>query len=110
MVEDFFAIGTVSGAISEDGARVALAYKGNPTKAQGKKTLVPRLAQVMEEVFPKLLAGYVALFSDNSPTIGWVKRLAASGSLLAMQLVRSLTLRLKNYGASTLTPLRISGE
>ena len=48
---------------------------------------------VMEEVCPKLRADHVALFSDNSPTIGWVKRLAERGSLVAMQLVRVLTLR-----------------
>ena len=43
---------------------------------------------VMEEVFPKLLAAYVELFGDNSPTIVWVKGLAAKGLLVAMQLVR----------------------
>ena len=32
---------------------------------------------VMEEVCTTLRAAYVALFSENSPTIGWVKRLAA---------------------------------
>ena len=46
---------------------------------------------VMEEVCPKLRSAYVALFSDNSPIIGWVKHLAERGSLLAMQLVRALT-------------------
>ena len=65
---------------------------------------------VMEEVCPKLQAAYVALFSENSPTIGWVKTLAARGSLVAMQLVRALTPQLKNSGASPLTPLHISGE
>ena len=65
---------------------------------------------VMEEVCPKLLAAYVALFSDNSPTIGWVKRLTARGSLVEMQLVRALTLRLKKAGTSPLTPLQIYGE
>ena len=50
---------------------------------------------VIEEVFPKLQAAYIALLSDNSPTIGWAKRLVARGSLLAMQIVRSLTLGLK---------------
>ena len=65
---------------------------------------------VMEEVCPKLQAAYVALFSENSPTIGWVKRLAVRGSLVSMQLVRALMLQLKNYGASPLTPLHISGE
>ena len=47
---------------------------------------------VMEEVCPKLRAAQVLLFSDNSPTIGWLKRLAARGLLVAMQLVRALTL------------------
>ena len=31
---------------------------------------------VMEEVCAQLRAAYVALFSDNLPTVGWVKRLA----------------------------------
>ena len=44
---------------------------------------------VMEEVCPKLLAAYVALFSETSPTIGWVKRLVARGLLVEMQLVRA---------------------
>ena len=68
------------------------------------------LLLVMEEVCPKLRSARVVMFSDNSPTIGWVKRLAARGSLVAMQLVRALTLRLKTSGASPLTPLHISGE
>ena len=41
-------IGTVSGALSAVGTEVALAYEGNHTKAQGEKSLVPRLAQTME--------------------------------------------------------------
>ena len=40
---------------------------------------------IIEEVCPSLKGSYVALFSDNSPTVGWVKRLAAKGSLVAMQ-------------------------
>ena len=64
----------------------------------------------MEEVCPKLRAAYVPLFSDKSPTIGWVKRLAARWSLVEMQLVWALALRLKKYEASPLTPFHISGE
>ena len=41
-------IGIVSGALSAVGTTIALAYKDNPTKAQGEKILVPRLAQIME--------------------------------------------------------------
>ena len=40
-------IGTVSGALSGIGTTVALDYEGNPTNAHDKKTLVPRLAQLM---------------------------------------------------------------
>ena len=65
---------------------------------------------VIEEVCPQLQAAYVALFSENSPTVGWVKRLASRGLLVAIQLVRSLALRLKKAGASPLTPLHISGR
>ena len=43
------AIGTVSGALSAVSTTVALAYEGNTTKAQDKKTLLPRLAQMIEE-------------------------------------------------------------
>ena len=64
---------------------------------------------VMEEFCPKLQAAYVALLIDNSPTIGWVKLPAVMGSLVAMQLVQALTLRLQKYGASPLTTLHISG-
>ena len=39
---------TVSGALSAVGTMIALAYEGNPTKAQGEKTLLPQLAQMME--------------------------------------------------------------
>ena len=41
-------IDTVSGALSDVGTMIALAYEGNPTKAQGDKALVPRLEQMME--------------------------------------------------------------
>ena len=64
---------------------------------------------VMEEVCPELRAAYLALFSENPPTIGWLKLFAARGSLVAMQLVQALTLRLKKAGASPFTPLHISG-
>ena len=42
------AIGTVSGALSDVGMTVALAYEVNPTKSQCEKHLVPQLAQMME--------------------------------------------------------------
>ena len=45
---------------------------------------------VMEEVCPQLNGAHVALFSDNSPTVHWVERLASCHSVIAMQLLRAL--------------------
>lgn len=64
---------------------------------------------VMEEVCPSLLGAHVALFSDNSPTVHWVERMASKQSKVAMQLIRVLALRLQLNQASPLTPLHISG-
>ena len=52
---------------------------------------------------------HVALFSDNSPTVHWVQRLAAKHSAIAMQLIRALALRLQLARASPLTPMHIAG-
>ena len=70
-------------------------HKGNITNSDLEMAGLLMLWLVMEEVCLKLRASYVVLFSDNSPTIGWVKRLAVRGSLVAMQLVPALTPRLK---------------
>ena len=64
---------------------------------------------VMEEVCPTLEGAHIALFSDNSPTVHWVQRMAAKQSCIAMQLLRALALRLQLTQASPLTPLHISG-
>ena len=52
---------------------------------------------------------HIALFSDNSPTVHWVERMASKKSRVAMQLIRALALRLQLNKASPLTPLHISG-
>jgi hypothetical protein len=49
-------------------------------------------------------------FSDNSPTVHWVRRLAARGLLVAAQLIRALTLWLKFKAVSPLTPLHVEGK
>ena len=49
-------------------------------------------------------------FCDNSPTVHWVRRMAAKGSLVTGQLLRALALRLKQRHVSPLTPLHIAGE
>ena len=64
---------------------------------------------VMEHVCTDLDGAHVALFSDNSPTVHWVERLASRHSLTAMQLIRALALRLRIKNASPLTPLHIAG-
>ena len=84
--------------------------KGNIKNSYLEMTVSLILWLGMEEVCPNLRAAYVALFSENSPTIGWVKRLSVRGSLVAMQLVLALTLRLKKSGASPFIPLHIAGE
>ena len=63
---------------------------------------------VMEEVCDVENA-HIALFSDNSPTVHWVQRMAAKHSTIAMQLIRALALRLQLTKASPLTPLHIAG-
>jgi hypothetical protein len=64
---------------------------------------------IMEDTCPQLSGSHVALFSDNSPTVHWVQRMAAKHSKVAMQLIRALALRLQLTQASPLTPLHISG-
>jgi hypothetical protein len=64
---------------------------------------------VMEHVCPALDESHVALFSDNSPTVHWVERMASRSSKIAMQLIRALALRLQLTKASPLTPLHIAG-
>ena len=64
---------------------------------------------IMEAVCDITPGTHVALFSDNSPTVSWVRRLAAKGSKVAGQLIRALALWLKACNISPLTPLHIAG-
>jgi hypothetical protein len=65
---------------------------------------------VMEEVCSFGDGTHIALFSDNSPTVSWVKQMAAKGSLVADQLLRALALRMKLRKVSPLTTLHIEGK
>jgi hypothetical protein len=65
---------------------------------------------MMEEVCLLTPASHVALFSDNSPTVQWVRKLAAKSSLVAGQLLRALSLRLKVKKTSPLTTMHIEGS
>ena len=64
---------------------------------------------VMESVCGPLRERHVGLFSDNSPTVSWVRRMASRRSLVAEQLIRGLALRMKLCGVSPLTPFHIRG-
>jgi hypothetical protein len=64
----------------------------------------------MEEVCSLSKGQHIALFSDNSPTVHWVRRMAAKGSLVADQLLRALSLRMKLRQVSPLTTLHIEGK
>jgi len=65
---------------------------------------------VMESVCGSLKENRVALFSDNSPMVGWVRHLATRGSMVSAHLIRALALRHKLNGTCPITPLHIAGE
>jgi len=65
---------------------------------------------VMESVCGSFREKRVALFSDNSPTVGWVRRLATQGSMVSAHLIRALALRLNLNRTCPITPLHIVGE
>jgi hypothetical protein len=65
---------------------------------------------VLESVVGDLANMHVALYSDNSPSVHWVQRLASKSSQVAMQLIRALALRLQVTKASPLTTLHIAGQ
>ncbi len=64
------------------------AYKANKiTNSDLEMAGLFLLWLVMGAVCPNLRTAYAALWSDNSPTVGWVRRLAAKRPLVAMQLL-----------------------
>jgi hypothetical protein len=65
---------------------------------------------VMEDVCDLQPGHHVALFSDNSPTVSWVRKMAARGSKVADQLLRALCLQMKQRNISPLTSLHIPGK
>ena len=64
---------------------------------------------VMEAVTSDMQHMKAALFSDNSPTVSWIERLASRRSLTGARLVRALALRLKVKQCCPLTPLHVAG-
>ena len=64
---------------------------------------------VMQAICGDLRQKHVALFSDNTPTVSWVRRMAVRRSKIAAQLVRALALRMAQAQCSPLTPLHVAG-
>jgi hypothetical protein len=64
---------------------------------------------IMEQVCSPLVEKRIALFSDYSPKVGWVDRLALCQSKTATHVIRALALRLKANKCCPLTPQHISG-
>ncbi len=65
---------------------------------------------VMEEVIGNLKEANIALFSDNTPTISWVMRLASRHSIVVANLVAALALCLKKLCCCPLTSQHIKGK
>ncbi len=65
---------------------------------------------VIEGVCHNLCEKRITLFSDNSPTVSWVTRLASKQSLVAEHLIQALALCLKAMHACPLTPMHIEGK
>jgi hypothetical protein len=57
---------------------------------------------VMEAVCGNLRETNIALFSNNSPMVGWVQRLATCGLLVSANIISALALRLKVHGDLTM--------
>jgi hypothetical protein len=64
----------------------------------------------MEGVCRPLHKKRVTLFSNNTPTVGWVTNLASKKSTLNEHLIQALALCLKSQLACPLTPMHIEGK
>jgi hypothetical protein len=83
---------------------------GRLTNSNLKMAGLLMLWLVIEGVCPDLREKRITLFSDNTPTVSWVMRLASKWSLVAEQLVQALALCLKTMHSCPLTPMHIKGK
>ena len=65
---------------------------------------------MMEHVCGPLAEKHIALFSDNSPIVSWVQRMACPSSLVAEQLIRVLALRFNIQKVCSITTLHTAGN
>ncbi len=84
--------------------------KGKISNSDPKMAGLFMLWLVIEGVCKDLHKKCITLFSDNSPTIGWVTRLASKRSIIAANLIQALALQLKTQHACPLTPMHIEGK
>jgi hypothetical protein len=93
--------------------RAALVSEHNPTGTLTNSDLecagLVLVWLLIEAMVPDLTHVRVALYSDNSPSVSWLQRLAARKSTVAMQLIRALALRLQLRKGSPLTTLHVTG-
>lgn len=83
--------------------------KGSITNSDVEMAGLLLLWLVMEGVCGDMCNKHVALFSDNDPTVSWVRRVGAAFKVAA-QLVRALALRLKQNETCPIFPVHIPGK
>ncbi len=83
---------------------------GKITNSDLKMASLLLLWLTMEGVCETLHKKWVTLFSNNTPTVGWVSRLASKKSTVAEHLLQALALHLKSHWACPLTPMHIEGK
>ena len=64
---------------------------------------------IIEFVVKNLRHKHVLLLSDNSPSVGWVDRMASKRSTAAAKFLRALAYRINEKQACPITPLHIPG-
>jgi hypothetical protein len=84
--------------------------KGTITNSDLKLAGLVLLWLMMEHVCGPLTKKWVAIFSDNSPTVSWVQHMASCSSLVAEQLIRVLALRFNIQKVCPITMLHIEGN
>jgi hypothetical protein len=94
--------------------RTNLVTQNNPTGLINNSDLemggILLLWLVLEKIIPSLREKNVAIYCDNSPSVGWVTRLASKSSVIAARLIHALSLRMKQTHACPITTLHIPGK
>jgi hypothetical protein len=92
----------------------SIIIKSNPTGTLTNSDLelagLVLLWIMMEHVCMDLAEKRVSLFSNNSPSMGWVQRMAVCSSLVAEQLIWVLALRFNLQRVCPITMLHICGH